>query len=459
MSKISLFTLLLLVLALPAAAQMAPPEGSEPKPFTLPQTTSGTLDNGLRYTLIPYGTLPKVSVTAIVRTGNINEAPDQVWLADLMGNLMKEGTTTRSAAQIAEEAARMGGSVNVGVGPDQSSASGSVLSEYGPELVALIGDLLQNPAMPEGEIDRLKRDMLRGLTIQQSQPGTIALARFRQVLYGDHPYGRIFPTAEMIQGYTLADVQAFYDAQIGAARTHVYVAGRFDAAAMEAALREAFGGWKAGSAPALAPPTAQSQRAIYLVDQPGAAQSNVYIGLPVPDPSHPDYVALQVTNALLGGAFASRITSNIREDKGYTYSPGSSVSSRYRDAYWAESAAVTTGVTGPALREIFYEIDRLQEEPPSAEELEGIQNYLAGNFVLQNSTPQGIIGQLAFLNLHGLDRGYLENYVQNVYAVTPADVQRITREYLRDEDMAIVVVGDRAAIEEQIQPFGEIITD
>ena len=456
MRYLSLFCLLLLA-ALPAAAQMTPPEGGEPKPFNLPVTTTGTLDNGLTYTLVPYGELPKVTVTAIVKVGNVDEAAEQVWLADLMGDLMKEGTATRSATQIAEEAARMGGSVSVSVGPDQSSASGTVLSEYGPQLVPLVADILRNPAFPESELDRLKRDRLRNLTIQKSQPGSIALARFREVLYGEHPYGRIFPTEAMVQGFTLDSVKRFYDTHMGAARTHVYVAGRFDRAAMEAAIRQAFAGWQAGTAPERTPPTATSRRAVYLVDQPGAAQSNVYIGMPVVDPSNKDYVALQVTNALLGGAFASRITSNIREDKGYTYSPFSSVSSRFRDAYWAESAAVTTAVTGAAIQEIFNEIERLGNEPPSQEELEGIQNYLAGTFVLQNSTPQGIIGQLAFLNLHGLDRGYLENYVQNVYAVTPAEVQRIARQYLRSGEMTVVVVGDKAAIQEQLTTFGEIV--
>jgi len=168
-------------------------------------------------------------------------------------------------------------------------------------------------------------------------------------------------------------------------------------------------------------------------------------------------VALQVTNALLGGSFASRITSNIREDKGYTYSPYSTVSARYRDAYWAEIAAVTTSVTGPAIQEIFNEIERLRAEPPSPDELEGIQNYLAGTFVLQNSSRSGIIGQLAFLDLHGLDDDYLGTYVQRVYAVTPEEVQRIAQTYLNPEDMVIVIAGDVAQIRDQVDDFGPLV--
>lgn len=455
--KYGLVLLLAGLFALPARAQETPPPGGQPEAFTLPEKTTFSLDNGLDVTLVPYGDIPKVMVSAVVRTGNLNEAADQVWLADLTGDILEEGTATRSAEDIAREAARMGGAINVGVGLDQTSVSGDVLSEYGPDMVALIADVLMNPRFPASELDRLKRDRLRQLSIALSQPDQQAFVRFRSALYGDHPYGRIFPTEEMIRRYTAADVRAFYDANFGAARTHVYVVGRFDKQAMEQAIRKAFGGWKRGAEPVLNLPSPESKRVVHLIDQPGAVQSNVYVGLPVLDPSHEDYVALQVTNALLGGSFGSRITSNIREAKGYTYSPYSTVSSRYRDAYWAEVAAVTTGVTGPALQEIFYEIDRLQEEPPSQEELEGIQNYLAGTFVLQNASRQGIIGQLSFLDLHGLDSDYLTNYVERVYNVTPEAVQRIAREQLRDEEMTIVIVGDRAQVETQVRPFGEIV--
>src|SRR5207253_1930016 len=129
--------------------------------------------------------------------------------------------------------------------------------------------------------------------------------------------------------------------------------------------------WKRGAPATVNVPQPNTTRAFELVDRPGAVQSTIYVGMPVTDPSNPDYIALSVTNALLGGSFGSRITSNIREQKGYTYSPASQVSARYRDAYWAEVADVTTNVTGPSLKEIFGEIERLQKEPPSEQELKG----------------------------------------------------------------------------------------
>jgi predicted Zn-dependent peptidase len=194
---------------------------------------------------------------------------------------------------------------------------------------------------------------------------------------------------------------------------------------------------------------------IATLDRKDAPQTTIMVGLPVLTPNDPDYVALSVTNSLLGGSFGSRITSNIREDKGYTYSPFSTIQSRKGVAVWFEEADVTTEHTGASLQEIAKEIKRLQTEPPSKEELEGIQKYEAGIFVLQNSTPGGIIGQLNFLDLHGLSDDYLTNRVKNIYAVTPEKVMQITKDHLKYEDMTMVLVGDQAVLEKQKKAMDE----
>lgn len=445
-----------LLASIPAVGQQAPPQPGEPRPFEVPTARNLTLPNGLAVSLIPYGEVPKATVTLTLRVGNVDEEANEVWLADVMGDLLQEGTTTRSAEMVAREAAGMGGDVGVSVGENLTTVAGDALSEFTPQMVALIADLVLNPAFPEQALERIRADRQRQLAIQLSQPQSQALRQFRATLYPGQAYGRVFPTPEMIQGYTIDRVRRFHADNVSAARAHLYISGRFDAAATEAAIREAFGAWESGSAAPPAVPTPQSERVIHLLDSPGAAQSTIYMGLPVADPSEEDFIALQVTNTLLGGAFASRITSNIREQKGYTYSPYSTVATRFRDAYWAEIADVTTAVTGPALTEILREIERLREEAPPAEELTGIQNYMAGNFVLQNSSRQGIVSQLAFVDLHGLGRDWLERYVPRLYEVTPEDVQRATRTHIDPSRMTIVVVGDRAAIESHLQEFGEV---
>jgi predicted Zn-dependent peptidase len=442
---------------LAVAQKQEPPKGGTPKDLVIPPKEIYVLDNGLDVTLIPYGTIPKTTITLIVRAGNVDEEPNEIWIADLLGNFLKEGTSTLSAEDLALKAAAMGGSLNVSVGSNQTSVSLEVLSEFTTPAIELLGDVVQNPLFPESELERLKSDLLRNLSIQQSDPGSIALAEFRKVLYPDHPYGRVFPTEEMIQSFDIGKARKFFDSHFGALRSDLYVAGIFEPSSVKKAVDQAFGSWTGGTVRDPSKPEPVTGRAVYLVDRPGAHQSNLMIGLPVVDPSHSDYLPLNVTNFVLGGFFSSRITRNIREDKGYTYSPYSQISSRFRDAYWVETANVATEVTGLAIQEILNEIEGLGKEAPSEEELKGVQNYMNGSFVRQNASKSGIIGQLSFVRLHGLDESYLRDYVKNVLAVTPDLVKQMAEKYIRSRDLAIVVVGDKAKILNQIREFGEII--
>lgn len=441
------------VMAAAALAREQPPEGGTPKDFTLPEKQELKLDNGLEITAVPFGAVPKATIAVVVRAGALNAGED-VWLADLTGDFLLEGTATRTNESIAREAAAMGGSVDVAVGDDETTISGDVLAEFVPDMVVLLADVVRNASFPASELERLKRDRLRDLSVAKADPQQMAFAAFREALYSDHPYGHVFPTEEQLAGYTVEDVRAFHANNFGARRTHVFISGKFDVDRTMAAIEQAFGDWKAGPEPLVNPPRpAAGKVATQVIDRPGASQSNILLGLPTINPVDDDWVPLEVTDTLLGGYFSSRITSNIREDKGYTYSPFSTLSTRYHDGYWAEIAAVTTNVTGPAVEEILGEINALQAEPPSAQELDGVKNYTAGTFVLQNSTRNGIINVLSFLDLQGLPDTYLTNYVSNVFAVTPEQVSTMAKKYLRDEDMTLVVVGDRSQVSEQVAPY------
>jgi len=435
------------------AEKQTPPPGGTPKDFTLPAKDSFGLDNGLKGTLIAFGSVPKATITVIVRSGNLNDG-DQTWISDLSSDFLLEGTTSRSAEEIARAAAEMGGEIGVSVGEDQTRITADILAEFAPEMIELIADVVRNPAFPESELERLKRDRLRQLSVAKTQPQQMAVGEFRKALYGDHPYGRLLPEEAQLSAYTIDDARNFYNNNFGAQRTQVYVAGVFDAGAARAAIERGFGDWKAGPDILIdIPERATGKVVVDVVDRPGASQSNIMLGLPTVPPGHADWIPLQITNSLLGGSFSSRITSNIREDKGYTYSPFSTISARYQDAYWVQSAAVTTDVTGPALKEILYEIDNLQENPPSADELDGIKNYAAGIFVLQNSTRGGIISQLNTLDFQELPDSYLADYVSNVYAITPEKVSEIAETYLREDDMTLAIIGDRSQISEQVEPY------
>jgi zinc protease len=450
-------TTLIVVLLLSAVAvaqdNETPPPGGTPKNFSLPAKSTFGLDNGLEATLVPFGSVPKTTISVVVRSGNINEG-ENTWLADLSGDFFLEGTTDRAAEDIARAAAAMGGSTNVSGADNHTTLSAQVLSDFAPQMVELLADVVRNPAFPESELERLKRDRLRQLSVARTQPQQMAIAAFREALYGDHPYGNLLPEDDQLASYSIADVRGFYDSNFGAQRTHVYVAGVFDDSAIRAAIEASLADWRKGPPVDLhKPQTAKGKVAVDIIDRPDASQSNVLLGLPTIAPGHEDWIPLQITNALLGGMFSSRITSNIREDKGYTYSPNSSLSSRYHDAYWVQSAAVTTDVTAPALKEILYEVDNLQENPPGKDELDGVKNYASGVFVLQNSTPSGIIGVLNFLDLQELPDSYLTDYVSNVFAIAPEEISEVARKYLREEDMTLVIVGDRGRIAESVAPY------
>lgn len=432
-----------------------PPPPGAPRDFAVPEVRRFTLANGLRVRLVPFGHVPKVTIRAVIAAGKVYEGRDGVWLADLTGNLLREGTETLRSDALAERFAALGGDLSIAVRPDVIAITCEVLSDHGPEALQLLADVVRRPAFTEPEFIRVKSNLLRLLAIRRNTPQAAAEEKFRQVIYGDHPYGRLFPEEAALERYTIEEARRFYRAHFGGARTRLYVAGVFDPIAIEAAIRKGFESWEPGRATARPVVARPATPRFELVDKPNAAQSTVMLGLRVPDPAHPDWVALEVTNALLGGGFSSRIVANIREQKGYTYSPDSMLSPYPGQAHWVQTADVTTNATGLSIKEIFHEIQRLRTEAPAELELEGTKRYLVGSFLVRNASRASIITQLAFVDLHGLAPDYLSQYVRRVMAVTPRDVRRIARKYLVPDKMSLVVVGDVKAIRDQVGPWSK----
>lgn len=450
--KTSLFILFLaLFIIFPGKAQKkeTPPEGGEPKDFKLPEKEVINYDNGLTLVMIPYGSIPKATIHITIKTGNINETKEEVWLADLLADLLEEGTIADYSVK--DSLSGMGGNLNIGAGTHTTSLNTSVLFEFAPEAVKILSDVLVAPKLPQSEVERLKKDMNRNITVALSTPGAQARKAFFAEIYPNHPYGRLYPTTEQVNSYDLSDVKSFYDKNFGARRATVYVVGKFDTEKVKAAVEEKLSNWRGGTDVNYSEAQPQSVGSVKIIDRPGAPQSTIYYGLPVVGPSSEDYIPLDVMNSLLGGSFGSRITSNIREDKGYTYSPNSVLVANYKTGLWYENADVTTEHTGASIDEIKKEIVRLQNEAPSKEELQGIKNYESGIYVLQNSTPGGIIGQLNFLDIHNLPESFLVDQVKNINAVTPEQVQAMAKKYIQPGKMTLIVVGDEEKIKEQVK--------
>ena len=390
-----------------------------------------------------------------VRTGIIDQGPNDISLSAVVGDMLLEGTTTRTAQDISRQAAEMGGSVSATPGSEVVAINGEVLSDRAAAFIPLVADVVMNPKFDEADLKRTLDKHSRDNAIALSSPGTLAQKRFREIMYGSHPFAHVFPTEEMLRGFTVARVKEFHAKNYGARRSRLYVSGVFNAADVEKAIRDAFSGWAEGPAATENPPVITSKRQIDVIDRANSVQSSIWMGLPVADPSQNDWVPMEVTDALLGGAFGSRITSNIREDKGYTYSPSSFIWTRKKASMWVETADVTSNVTGASLTEIFKEIDRLRTEAPPQAELDGIKNNLAGVFTVQNSSRYGLINQLEFVDLHGLGDEYVNNYVKTILAVTPEQVRATAEKHIDPAKMSIAIVGTKKDIEKQL---GEVKT-
>lgn len=432
-----------LAFAAAAPAREAPPPVGAPRPFALPAEAEIRLDNGLAVTLVPFGTVPKTTILVTLRTGNAADGAHN-GLADLVASLMKEGAGERDGSAIARSAADMGGALEVSAGADQMSVSLDVLAERAADAIRLAADVLRRPRLPAAELARLKTDMTRQVAIARSQPQTLAGEAFGRLLFGDSVYGRGLPSAAEIAGISIEDVRRFVSAEFGARRAHVYIAGRFDRAAVERALHAAFDDWPAGAEPRAPNVTASRAHVVRLIDRPGASQSTILLGLPVPTPASPGFMNLSLANALLGGSLLSRLDQNLREDKGYTYGASSHITPRDGVATWSLATDVNAPQTVAALAEIFRELERLRHETATPEELKLIQNYRAGTFVLGASSRAGLLAQLAFLDQQRLPADWLTHYVDHVYAVKPAEVRAAAEAALDPAAMTLVVVGDLA---------------
>jgi predicted Zn-dependent peptidase len=449
---------LLLATPLAAGGQDYPPQPAlgTPKPFSVPTSETYRLPNGMQVTLIPYGIAPKAVVSLRVAAGGV-DAGDRTGLSGLAASMLREGAGGRSAADIAESAAAMGGNLGIGTDLHETSLSLGVLSEHAGAAVKLIADVARRPDFPASELDRVRATMLRNFAVARSQPGPTAEAALAAAYYGtNHPYGRVIPADAQVQSYAIDDIRRFHAENFGAKRARLYIAGRFDRDAVRAAIAQAYADWQPGPERLKLPPQPKPGPQLLLVDRPGAPQSTIRIAFPAPAAGSQQDLGFRVTNALLGGSFTSRITRNIREEKGYTYSPFSGVTYNPGQALWAFNADVTTDVTGAALKEVIGEIRTLQTKPVPEEEAAGMRTWMAGTFVLQNASASGLIGSLATRDFHGLPANWLEAYVPGVLGVGGADMQRLARETMPLDKMTVVVVGDLAKVRPQLEALPEL---
>ena len=426
------------------------------KPLPVPAIEKKTLANGLEVWVLPRDGVPRVDYVLAMR-GAGYAADDAPGFASMLAGLLAEGSDRHDSKQIAEAAQGYGGGIGASASSDGITVYGNALASNAQGMLELLAEVARAPAFPDSEVKLAQANALQGLMAAEAQPGFKAERALAQAVYGDHPYGHTQPTEEAIESVT---PQQFRDAHARRFRPDhglLVVTGRIEPDKAFALAQAAFGDWKNAGEPVPETPEAAATVApqFVLVQRDGSVQSTVRLGRPAIAATNPDYIPLQLANAVVGGGFSSRLMQNLREDKGYTYGARSRLSALREGGRITASADVRNEVTGASLKEFIAEYRRLGAEPVPVRELDDTKRYVAGGYLIANQMQAAVASMLASNWLVGLPPEYLGEFVPKIRAVDAGQVQAMARKYYDPEEQSIVVVGDRKAVADQLEPYGK----
>jgi predicted Zn-dependent peptidase len=446
--------------ALPAAAQ-APDRSAAPKPgpapaLTLPAIQKQTLSNGLPVWIVEKHGVPVVQINLIVKAGSAADPTARFGLASLTAAMLDEGAAGRDALAIADAVDYLGADLSTSSSYDATFVNLHVPVTRMTEALAVMADVALRPSFGQKDLDRLREERLAGLKQTRDNPAAIASVAFPLMVYGpSHRYGiSMMGTGETLPSFTPEDLRQFHAAAYRPDRAALVVVGDVTPAGVLPALEKQFGTWKAAAPAAAAHGVTDAvqlkARQVFIVDKPGAAQSQIRIGWVGVARSTPDYHALQVLNTILGGSFTSRLNQNLRETHGYTYGASSGFDMRLAAGPFFAGAGVQTDKTAESITEFFNELNGILKPVP-ADELAKAKNYVALRFPNAFETTRGIAAQLTQMIVYGLPDDTFATFVQKIQAVTAQDLSRVAAKYIQPDKLAVVVVGDRQAIEPRIK--------
>lgn len=449
------------VLVASAAAQQPvdrthPPQPGPAPTVKLPAIQKRQLSNGLPVWVVELHQVPVAQVNLVVLSGSTSDPAGKFGLANLTASMLTEGAGSRSALAIADAVDFLGAELS-----SSSSSDASVVRLHVPvarlaDALPIMADVAMRPTFPKEELERLRLQRLTGLIQARDEPETIAALAFARVLYGKaHRFGTAqVGTAETIQAFSTDDLRSFYTANFRPDNAALVVVGDVMADRVATLLDAQFGKWqKQEPAPqhaTLSTPAQPAARHVYLIDKPGAPQSQIRIGWIGVPRSTPDYFPIQVLNTILGGSFSSRLNLNLREQHGYTYGASSGFDMRIAAGPFFAAAGVQTDKTADALKEFFNELNGIEKPVPS-DELDRAKNYVSLRFPARFETTSDISQRLEEVLVFRLPDDYFARYVQNIEAVSAADVQRAAQKYIQPSKLAVVIAGDRMAIEPGIK--------
>ncbi|MFY1634038.1 M16 family metallopeptidase [Solwaraspora sp. WMMB335] len=414
-----------------------PPLGPNRTP-PLPKAAERILDNGLRVIAIRRPSVPLVEIRLWLPFG---KAP--LPRAALLSQTLFSGTVTRTGVELAAELQAVGGGLSAGVDADRLLIAGAGLAAGLKRILELLNEVVATAAYPAGEV-AVERDRLADrIQVALSQPAHLARTALARRMYGRHPYAEPTPGVDQVRAVRPTALRALHADRVHPAGAHLVLVG--DVAPKRAldTAEQALGDWNGAGRQLQLPPAPEPRPApLLLVDRPGSVQSSVRIALPAVDRRHPDHAALQLANMVFGGYFSSRWVENIREDKGYSYSPYSLVEHSVAGSALLLAADVATEVTAPALLETLHELGRLAVLPPGADELEQARQYALGTLQLGMATQAGLAGVATTYAGFGLPLEFLAEHSARLAAVTRDEVAAAATRYLAPASSLGVVLGD-----------------
>jgi zinc protease len=436
------------------AWRQQPPRVGQPRTLQVPTPRSFQLSNGLTVLLNERHGLPIVSASLVVKTGSGANPADKPGLANFTATMLDQGTATRSALQIADQVAQLGGSLGASSTMDATQISAASLRRNFPALLDLIADLARHPAFPAEEIERQRASRLGSLAQQRENSGAVATAAMFAALYGSaHPYGYTeLGTEPSNRATTRDDLMRFWTRNFVPNNAALVVSGQITAADLEPLVEKAFGGWQRGTlaSPPLGDPATTSARLV-LVDRPGAPQTQLRVASVGAPRSTPDYEALRVMNEALGGLFSSRINLNLREEHGYTYGASSQFVFRRAAGPFVIASGVRTDVTAPAVTEILKEVKRIRDTALTPDELALAKDSLVRSLPSDFQTGARVTASTAGIYIYDLGLDYFSKYPSKLSAVTAEQAKAASEKYLVPDRLIVVAVGDRAKIGAPLQ--------
>lgn len=413
-----------------------------------------TLDNGLKVFVVENDKLPRVSFTLVLERDPLFEG-DKAGLTGFVGQMMMAGTTSRTKDQIDQEVDFIGASLGV----SSTSISASSLKKHQSKILDLMSDVLYNPVFPEEELEKLKKQSLTALATSKDEPDAISSRLSSAMVYGkNHPYGEV-TTEASIGNVGVEDVKTYYNTFFKPNVAYLAIVGDMSKSEAEEVVKKYFSDWKPGDVPKFTydAPVAATNTVVGLVDRSSSVQTVIDIAQPIDlTLGDEDYISSRLLNQVFGGGSSSRLFTNLREDKGYTYGAYSSLAADKLVGQFSASASVRTEVTDSAVVEFIYEINRLVEDGVTQEELDKAKSNLAGSFGRSLESPATIANFALNIERYDLPKDYYETYLQKMNALTVADINKSAKDLIDPSKLYITAVGNGTEIQEKLAQFGEV---